>query len=115
MGAEQEIGLCADRRAHLPHEALAALKIGKPQLSAVEGAVGPGRIKFEGGETLRQILSRAFRGEVRVVIDVGAIPRARIEVGVGAQSLVHPAAQELVDRLAGLLADNVPAGHLERT
>ena len=48
------------------------------------------------------------------MIDVGAIARSRIDVGIGAQPFVDAPAQELVDGLTRLLADDVPAGHLER-
>src|SRR6201999_4604590 len=38
---------------------------------------------------------------------------SRIQVGVGAQPLVHLAAEQVVHRLADRLADDVPAGHLQ--
>jgi hypothetical protein len=57
---------------------------------------------------------RAFGRQRCVVIDLAALVGARIDVGIGAQPLVHLAAKQPVDRLAGSLADDVPAGHLER-
>ncbi len=82
---------------------------------------GPGRIELHRVEALLDVERGALGREVGVVVDV---PRphvlgvdaaaVRVEVGVGAQRLVHLAAEQLVDRLAGLLADDVPAGHLQR-
>ena len=65
----------------------------------------------------------AFGGEIGVVVDVlvGVLDlvgvdaaAVRIEVGVGAQRLVHLPAEQLVDRLVGFLADDVPAGDFQR-
>ena len=89
---------------------------------AVEGGVGAGRVELDRGETLLDIFERAGGGEVRdrcrrscrrriLRMDAAGV---RVEVGVGAQRLVHLPAEQLVDRLVGFLADDVPAGHFER-
>ncbi len=93
----------------------------EPRLVAVEGRVGAGRIELHRVETLLDIFERAGGGQVGVVVDVlraGILgvdaAGMRVEVGVGAQRLVHLAAEQLVDRLVRFLADDVPAGHFER-
>jgi len=82
--------------------------------SAVEGGVGTGGIELDRRESLRDVLGGALGGQVRVLVDIGLVPGARVDIGVGAQALVHPATEELVHRLPGFLADDVPAGHLQR-
>src|SRR4029077_21068434 len=51
----------------------------------------------------------------RDVVIAAALARPRVEVGVAAQALMDLAAEQLVDRLAHRLADDVPAGHLDAT
>jgi hypothetical protein len=57
---------------------------------------------------LAPLLGGPLRREVGIVIDVGLITRARVDVSVGAQALVDLSAEELVDRLAGGFADSIP-------
>ena len=81
---------------------------------AVRAQVGAGRVEFQRGEALREILHGALGCKLRVLVDVRLVSGTGIDIGVGAQPLVNASAEEVVDRLPGLLADDVPAGHLER-
>ena len=81
----------------------------EPRLVAVEGGVGAGRVELDRVEALLDIFERAGGGEVGIVVDVPAAgilgvdaAGVRIEIGVGAQRLVHLAAEQLVDRLVRL-------------
>ena len=113
MRAEQQVGPVADRLADPAAEVLATAQHRQRQLMAGVGGVGAGRVELDRGEPLLDVPRRAFRGEIDVVVVVLALVVPRVEVGVGPQPLVHQAAHQLVDRLAGRLADDVPAGHLE--
>ncbi len=113
MRAEQQVGFRTHRGAQLPHESLAELQRFEGELAAIEGRIRSGRIEFERGEPLRQIFRRPLGGEVGILIDVGLVPGPRVDIGVGAQPLVYPAAEELVHRLPGFLADDVPASHFQ--
>ena len=114
VGAEQQVGARADRLAQLAHEALAQFQRLKRQLPAVEGRVRSRRVELDRREPLGHILRGPLGGELRVLVDVGLVSGPRVDIGIGAQPLVHATAQEVVDRLPRLLADDVPAGHLER-
>ena len=113
--AEQQVGIGAHGGAQLAHEALAQIERRERQLPAVEGRVGSGRIKLQGGEALREVLDRALGGEIRILVHVAPVPGTRVDIGVGAQPLVYPPPEQVVDGLVRFLADDVPAGHLERT
>jgi len=113
VSAEQQVGAGADGGAQLAHEALAQIERCERQLPAVEGRVGSGRIKLQGGEALREVLDGALGREIRILVHVAPVPGARVDVSVGAQPLVHPASEEVVDGLVRFLADDVPAGHLQ--
>src|SRR5581483_131427 len=114
MGAEQKIGLRAHRRAQLAHEALTAIERGERRLAAVEDRIGPERIELQRREALRDIFRGPLCRQIRILIDVRAIIGPGVNVGIGAQPLMYAAAEELVDRLARGLANDVPAGHLQR-
>jgi hypothetical protein len=114
MGAEEQIRPRADGGAQLPHEALAELQRLERELAAIEGGVRTRGVELECREALSEILDGALGGEIRVLVDIGLVPGTCIDISVGAQPLVHPPAEELVYRLPGLLADDVPAGHLQR-
>ena len=66
MGPEQQVGAWSRRPRAAGAEALAAIEVGEPQLPAVEGAVGSGRIEFQRREALRQVFRCAFGGEIRI-------------------------------------------------
>ena len=122
MRAEQYVGAGADRVADRLDHRRRGLDIDQPRLVAVEGGVGTGGVQLHCIETLLDIFQCAGGGHFGIVVDVAPVRRilgmdgagVRIEIGVGAQLLVHAPAEQLVDRLAGLLADDVPAGHLQR-
>jgi hypothetical protein len=75
---------------------------------------GPAGSNFSAVKPIARYFGRALRREIGIVVDVGLIARARVDVGVGPQTLMHLPAEQLVDRLAGRLADDVPARHFQR-
>ena len=48
------------------------------------------------------------------MIDIGHVARARIDIRIGTQPLMHLPAEQLVDWLSRRFSDNVPARHFER-
>ncbi len=113
MGAEQDIGPVADGVADLRAEGLAACHHALGHLMAGIIGVGTGRIEFHRGEPRLDHLDRAVGGEIGVVEVVFALVVLRVEIGIGAQLLMHRAAEQICDRAAGGLADDVPAGDLQ--
>jgi hypothetical protein len=114
MSPYQQIGPGSDRLAQHTHELLGSIQRLERELASVKDAVRTDRIELQRGKTLPQVIVRALGRQRRVVIDLAALIRARVDVGIGAQLLVYLSAEQFVDRLAGRLADDVPAGHLER-
>ena len=112
--AEQQVGLVADGLADEPHETLAAVEFRERELPAIEGRVGTRRIELDRREALLHILDGPLRRALGVVVDRVGLGGRRVDVGVGADALVDEASEQLVDRLPRRLADDVPAGHLER-
>ena len=119
MGAEQQVGPVADRFADRRGIALGEVEALERRLAAVVDGVGAGRVELDGGEALLDGGDGGLCGECRVGIEVRpalggvGVLVARVQVGVGAQRLVDPASQQVVDRASGLLADDVPTGDLE--
>ena len=113
MGAEQQVRLGADRLAQPPDEEFRAVEGLQVRLAAVVDRIGPGRIELHRGEALGDAGGRPLRGQVWVAVDALVLARLRVEIGVAAQALAEPAAEQLVDRLVQRLADDVPAGHLD--
>ncbi len=77
---------------------------------AVEGGVGAGRVELYGVKALLDVEQRRIRPPCRdrcrrsspAASSVWTLPVCRVEIGVGAQLLVHLAAEQLVDRLVPL-------------
>ncbi len=113
VGAEQHVGPVADGFADLLHEFHRARDVVQRRLVPVVDRVGAGRVELHRGEALRHAFGGPFCGEIGIGVDVGGVALGGVEVRVRAQALVHPAPEELVDRLVHLLADDVPAGHLD--
>ena len=122
VGSEQDIGAGTDGFAHRLDHAGAEVNVRQQRLVPTLHAVRPGRIELDRSEALANRLYCSLCCQIRVVIDIlraicgqriGAAA-GRIEIGVGAKPLVHPAAKQLVHRLSGFLADDVPAGHFQR-
>ena len=118
VGPEQQIALRADCLADLPAERLRKLEPLEARLARIEIRIAARRIELDRGETHRGILGGALGGEVGITVDRGIAMRVafggtRIKISVGAQPLVHLAAQQLIDGLVERLAHDVPAGHLE--
>src|SRR5204863_5738645 len=66
------------------------------------------RIELHRGVAARRDVAGPFRKRVRG--SVSAVPA----VGVDTDAVANATAQQLMDRLAGRLADDVPAGNLDR-
>ena len=113
MGPEQQIAAAADGVAQGPHEALGAIERLQRQLPRIEGRIGADRVELDRREPLLDVFARPLCRQIRIPVDVGPVAVLRVQVGVGPQPLVDAAAEQLVDRLAQLLADDVPAGHLD--
>ena len=113
MRAEQHVDAGANRIADLLDEALAALECLDRRVARVERRVAAGRIELDGGEAALDVLDRALGREIRVVVHVNRVAGLLIEVRVRAQPLAHLAAEQVIDRLAGRLADDVPQRHLD--
>ena len=114
VGAEQQICLCAHRLAQCPRKSLAEIERFERQLPSVKCRIRSGRIELQRGEALGEVFRSPRRRQIGIVIDVALVTRPRVDVGVGPQPLVHLPAEQLVDRLVGGLADDVPAGHFQR-
>ena len=82
--------------------------IGEVQLLARDEALrGAERIELERLEALRENRLRGIQESFRRAL--GAIPA----IGVAEHAVAHPAAEQLVDRHAEALAEDVPAGDLD--
>ena len=114
MRTEKQIHLVADGLTDQAHEAFTAVEFVQRQLPAIERRVRTRRIKLDGRETLLLIFDGALSRTLGVVIDRIRFVRRGINVGVGANFLVHAPTEQLVHRLPRRLADDVPARHLER-
>ncbi len=73
------------------------------------------RIELDRGKAAFDILDSALRRQVRIVIHIDRVSGLRINVRVRAQPLAHLATKQVVDRLPGRLANDVPARHLDTT
>jgi hypothetical protein len=91
------------------------LEVVEARLVRIEGRVGPGRVELHGREPARGVLRGARRPELGVDVDVRRVAVLGVEVAVGTKTLVHAAAEQVVDRLPDGLADDVPARHLDAT
>ena len=116
VGTEQDVGPVSHRLTNAPDAVLAAGQFGQRKLPPALEAVWAGGILLERGEAHLHVLERALGRGVAVVVDVAGVlagvsvrrHRAGIDVGVGADAVVEPAADESVDGLPGRLAENVP-------
>ena len=105
--------MIADGLTQFSGEAFAQIKRIERKLAAIKSRIRPGRIELQRGEPLRQIFTGTFRRQVGIVIDIAFVAGARVDIGVGAQSFVNPAPQQLVNWLARFLADDIPTRHFE--
>ncbi len=115
MGAEQYVGLVADRLADEFAEALGQVHALERRLARVEHRITTHRVELDRGESLRHVDGGTFCRLYRVVIEGFVFVLVRIQIGVRTQPRVDQATEQLVDRLLQRLAGDVPAGHLERT
>ena len=113
MGPEQQIDLPAHGLAHGGDETLAAREHGSGGLARVEDRVAADRVELHRRESARGVLGGARGGALRVDVQVRALALGRVEIGVAAQALVYPPAEERVHGPVEGLAHDVPAGHLD--
>ena len=113
MRAKQHVDIRANGVTDLLDEPLAALQRLDRWIARIERRVAAGRVELDGRETALDVLDRALRGEIRIVVDVNRVAGLLVEVRIGAQSLAHLATEHVVDGLAGRLADDVPERHLD--
>src|SRR5262249_50837757 len=111
--AEEEVSLAADRLAQQAAELLRAIERFQRRLAWIERGVRRDRIELNRGEAELHILGRALRRELGIVIDALVLVALRVDEGVAAYALMYAAAQELIDRLAGRLAHDVPQRDLD--
>ncbi len=107
-----EAGVHVDQDQRVPGQLVAqraADGVGQVELLARDEALsGPERVELEGLEALRQHRFGRFQEGFRRPL--GAIPA----IGVARHAVANLAAEKLVDRHAERLAQNVPAGDLDR-
>src|SRR5258708_37624217 len=97
-------------QAHQPNGAFEGLLSGLPRIIRRYSAGG---IEFQSGETLSDVFGGARGRSIRIMVELVAFAGSGIEIGVAAQALVNLAAEQVVDRLFGGLADDVPACHFQ--
>ena len=121
VGTEQDIGTVANRFADFAHIVFAAGEFGKRQLAPALETVRTGRILLDRGKAHVEVIERARRGGVTVMIDVGRAfariavsrQRLRVQIGIGPQPLVKLAAKQLVNRYVVRLAEDIPDSDLD--
>ena len=116
----RRIAAAADRLAHVAHHQLRVVQLVQGKLVRVEHRHVVDRIELHRREALLRVRRGPLRRRHRVHLNRGSAAgrpssgdRLRVQVGVGAQPLVHLAAEQVVDRLVERLTDDVPAGNLD--
>ena len=74
----------------------------------------PYRVELDCGKALLHIVRRAHDGAVGVGLGAGLTRGSGVEIGIGAQLVVHLAAEQVIDRLVERLAHDIPASHFHR-
>ena len=114
MRAEQQVRLCANRLAQFFCKPFTKIERLQRQLPSVKRRIRPGRIKLQRSKPLRQILRCPLRRQNRIVVDVAFIARSWIDIGIGAQPLMHLPTEQFIDRLIRFFTNNIPARHFKR-
>src|ERR1700676_4164419 len=113
MRPQQEVGAPSHRFADQAHQTYGAFELFLSGLARIVRGEAAGGIEFEAGKPLGHVLGCALGRTIRIVIELVPFTRGGIQIGVGAQALMHLAAEKIVDRLLHGLPDDVPAGHLQ--
>ena len=72
------------------------------------------RVEFDGSVALINEGKRSFSGHISVSPERRQrVMRERVEVGVGADAVVHAPAKESIDRAVAIFAEDIPAGDFE--
>ena len=109
---EQEVGSIADGLTNRSGDSYRSAEVVEARHVAVECGVRPGRVELHRIEPAAYLEGCLVGGLRRVAVDVGPFGIG-VEVGIGARRVVNTSAEQIADRLAGVLADNVPAGDLD--
>ncbi len=113
MRAHQQIGLMAHGFAHQAHQAHGALERFLSRLPGIVSRVSSGRVELQTREALLDVFGRARRRAFRIVIELLALAVGGIQISVASQPLVHPAAEQPINRLFNCFAEDVPASHFQ--
>jgi hypothetical protein len=113
VGADEQVTAVADGVPQARDIRLCSRKRLEARLARVERGVRPNRIELQRRESHGDVGGGAFGRQVRVRVHVSDVARLGVQVRVRTEPLVHTPAEELVDRLAHRLADDVPARHLD--
>ena len=114
MRAEEQVGAIAQRLPDLRAERDRAGDVRHRRHVAGADRVGAGGIELHRGEAARDVARGGLGRHVRIDPEAACILAGLgIEVGIGAQAFVHPAAEQRPDRAAAGLAEDVPAGDFE--
>ena len=113
VGAEAQVGPGPDGFTNGSGEGDRPLDAMQRRLVPTHRGVRTRRVELHRGESPGDLLGGPCSCEVRVEVHVGGVAGLGVQVGVGAQGLVDPTAEQAVDGLADGLAHDVPARHLE--
>jgi hypothetical protein len=112
VGTEQQVGSIADGLANRSGDRDRSADVIEARHVAVECGVGPGRVELHRIEPAAHLEGGLLGGLRRVAVDVGPFGIG-VEIRVGPQRVVDTPAEQVADRLVSVLANDVPAGHLD--
>ena len=114
MGAKQKISAASNRVADGLAERNREFYIAHRRHMSAAHRIGAGGIKFYRRIAAIDQINRAFCGQFwRSPKVIQIMVRKRIKVTIGADTLVHDAAQQSPDRPLAVFAQNIPAGNFK--
>jgi|GEM_PF-1019885 len=114
MRPEQQVGARAHRLADRAAKRFGQCQRLQIRLSPVIDGIRPRRIELHRRKPLRHRLRRPLGAGIGVGVENRRVfIRFGVQIGVAAQPLMHPPAQQLVHRLIQRLAHDIPAGHFQ--
>ena len=114
VGAEQQIGLVANRRADRFAKGDRLRDVGHRRHMPAAQCIGPRRIELDRGIATRHTVQRRFRRHLGRGPESGHIVmRQRVKIGIAPHAFIHPAADQGIYRTIPILAQNIPAGDLQ--